>query len=467
MDINFENLDTICRICLQCRQTNSLPFQHDNMDTATDICEFSSIYSSVTIDSRTISLIDIMRICLSHKLSDDKDIPQTICSPCVRRLSDCCELKFQIEQSEQFLLNVVSNRLFMGLNDEYLGLEVNDHQQSINSISMLDTISSAPNGLETLCAGKNDIVTAKPFEDKLAVRLPIVDVVPIANNVPTTVEASKDKPVGESPTKESFNCLICFKKFSTSEKLDHHLVNHHHVRNDRNVYKPHQCDDCPKSYTTKANLVLHRAVHSGIKPFTCEICKRGFYKKSSLSTHMSIHTGIREHLCTVCNRTFTSANILQQHKRTHSDVRRFICSVCSKGFHTSNDLRVHFRSHSGERPYLCAHCGRRFSRVTHLNIHLRTHNGERPYSCQQCPKAFAQSGDLKAHERIHNGDKPYVCKICHRRFNQSSGLSSHMKSHTNERNYVCFCGKSFTQSSSLARHGKLHRRTETAAEVMS
>ncbi|XP_037049762.1 zinc finger protein 664-like isoform X2 [Bradysia coprophila] len=452
MDPHLENLETICRICLQCKQTNSLAFQHDNMEITTEIYEFSSIYSSVTIDSRTISLIDIMRLCLSHKLSDDKDIPQTVCSPCVRRLSDCCELKFQVEQSEQFLLNVVSNRMFMGLSDECL--EIND-EQSINSTAIIDAINSAPNDLDP---SYNDIVVDKLLDDKVATRVPIADTVP-------TAKAAKDKLNEEHLTKNTHNCLICSKKFSTSEKLDHHLANQHHVRNDRNVNKPHQCDDCPKSYTTKANLVLHRAVHSGIKPFICEICKRGFYKKTSLSTHHSIHTGIREHLCTACGRSFTSANILQQHKRTHSDVRRFICSVCSKGFHTSNDLRIHFRSHSGEKPYLCAHCGRRFSRVTHLNIHLRTHNGERPYRCQLCPKAFAQSGDLKAHERIHNGDKPYACKICHRRFNQSSGLSSHMKSHTNERNYVCFCGKSFTQSSSLARHGKLHRRADSATDV--
>lgn len=380
MELNFENIETICRICLQCKQSNNLQHEISN-----EMFEFSSIYSSVTIDSRTVALIDIITMCLSHKvttwvkqregfseekilkfqLSEDKDISQMVCSLCVRRLSDCCELKFQIEQSEQLLLSVVSNRLFMGLPNEYTE---NCDQQLGKSISI---IHSVVNDFESLNSA-SEIVEEKLQKAKET------------NDLAVPAKRSN---------KSTSNCTICFKKFSAPTKLDRHLTSQHLVRNDFNVYKPHQCDDCPKSYTTKANLVLHRAVHSGIKTFTCEICGRGFYKKTSLSSHMSIHTGIRKHLCTLCGRSFTSANILQQHKRTHSDVRRFICSVCSKGFHTSNgreivlccrsmtrdikisknliaDLRVHFRSHSGEKPFLCAHCGRRFSRVTHLNIHL-------------------------------------------------------------------------------------------------
>lgn len=174
-----------------------------------------------------------------------------ICSVCVQRLSDCCELKFQIEQSEQLLLNVVSNRLFMGLSNEYAE---NSDQHVNKSSSIVDTIHSVVNDLESSYAG-NEIIVAKSLHDK------VTDEV---QEVVAEIEATEHQPE-KCSNKSTFSCTICEKKFSTPTKLDRHLVNQHVVRNDRNIYKPHQCDECNKSYTTKANLVLHRAVHSGIR----------------------------------------------------------------------------------------------------------------------------------------------------------------------------------------------------------
>lgn len=186
------------------------------------------------------------------QLSDDKEISQMICSLCVRRLSDCCELKFQIEQSEQLLLSVVSNRLFMGLNSEYP--EINDHSLS-KSISL---IHSVVNELESSYSVCNEIIAEKSLGNEVSVD------VEHAKKAIDEVNVAKEEAVPEKrPIKSTLSCSICSKKFTTSAKLERHLVNQHLVRNDLNVYKPHKCDDCPKSYTTKANLVLHMAVHSG------------------------------------------------------------------------------------------------------------------------------------------------------------------------------------------------------------
>lgn len=173
-----------------------------------------------------------------------------ICSLCVRRLSDCWELKFQIEQSEQLLLSVVSNHLFMSLSNEY---SENVDQQLIKSNSIIDTLHDVVNDFESSYAG-NEIIAANALHEKVTDDKP---------EVIAAVEAKDDPSETLSTSKSTFNCVICLKKFSTSSKLDRHSVNQHLVRNDINVYKPHQCDECPKSYTTKANLSLHRAVHSG------------------------------------------------------------------------------------------------------------------------------------------------------------------------------------------------------------
>lgn len=144
-----------------------------------------------------------------------------------------------------------------------------------------------------------------------------------------------DEIIKHLKTHPTVKCIVCKKKFTGKIKLQRHLSIKHYVRTNENVFKPFQCDNCDKAYTTYANLSLHKATHSAHK-YKCEICDRGFYKKNSLPSHMALHTGIRKHLCSECGRRFTSANILQQHKKTHSHIRAHVCDVCCKGFHTSN-----------------------------------------------------------------------------------------------------------------------------------
>lgn len=156
-------------------------------------------------------------------------------------------------------------------------------------------------------------------------------------------------------------CFVCSKVFSGKIKLHKHLLAKHEVRykcvfiviimvfiirlyyrSDVDVNRPYRCDICyEKSYTSFANLALHKASHIGHKPHQCSTCQRSFYKKSSLISHNTIHTGIKNFLCNDCGRSFTSSNILQQHKKTHTEIRKHICEVCEKAFHSPNDLRVH------------------------------------------------------------------------------------------------------------------------------
>lgn len=255
-------------------------------------------------------------------------------------------------------------------------------------------------------------------------------------------------------------CVVCEKAFSSDRRLQIHLVKKHSVRSDQNVVdKKYKCNRCEKSYTTRANLLMHERSHIGSKPFECNECGRSFYDENSLINHTSIHTGIKVRVqinlfsllfptslatmmpsmsfvlikkfnCEDCGKCFTTANILQQHRKKHSmPVRPHKCSDCPAAFYTQNDLRIHFLTHTRERMHLCCQCGKRFSRKTHLNIHLSefivvpfhiqafcwdfmdfffvflagTHSGLKPFQCSICQKSFAISGDLKAHMRVcHN-----------------------------------------------------------------
>lgn len=58
-------------------------------------------------------------------------------------------------------------------------------------------------------------------------------------------------------------CVVCQKQFSSDRRLQSHVIKKHFVRNDQNTVRAYQCDKCEKSYTTAANLNIHRLTHSG------------------------------------------------------------------------------------------------------------------------------------------------------------------------------------------------------------
>lgn len=58
-------------------------------------------------------------------------------------------------------------------------------------------------------------------------------------------------------------CIVCSKKFGSPGRLKSHLIRKHSVRNDQNMEKQFNCDKCDKTYTTLANLRIHKLTHSG------------------------------------------------------------------------------------------------------------------------------------------------------------------------------------------------------------
>jgi len=46
---------------------------------------------------------------------------------------------------------------------------------------------------------------------------------------------------------------------------------------------------CPKDFSTKFNLEVHKKIHSGEKQFQCTMCEKQFIQKSQLKSHMLVH----------------------------------------------------------------------------------------------------------------------------------------------------------------------------------
>ncbi|KAK4023536.1 hypothetical protein OUZ56_008941 [Daphnia magna] len=58
----------------------------------------------------------------------------------------------------------------------------------------------------------------------------------------------------------------------------------------RSETKPHQCQQCLKSFSSNHQLVQHIRVHTGEKPYRCSYCDRRFKQLSHVQQHTRLHT---------------------------------------------------------------------------------------------------------------------------------------------------------------------------------
>ncbi|KAJ8957995.1 hypothetical protein NQ318_001997 [Aromia moschata] len=62
----------------------------------------------------------------------------------------------------------------------------------------------------------------------------------------------------------------------------------------RSEVKPHQCQQCLKSFSSNHQLVQHIRVHTGEKPYKCSYCDRRFKQLSHVQQHTRLHTATCE-----------------------------------------------------------------------------------------------------------------------------------------------------------------------------
>ncbi|XP_048223766.1 zinc finger protein 394 isoform X2 [Perognathus longimembris pacificus] len=216
-------------------------------------------------------------------------------------------------------------------------------------------------------------------------------------------------------------------------------------------------DHAANGSVCSASLSEAHRQHREERPYKCENCPKAFKQRSDLLKHQRIHTGEKPYECQDCGKSFRQSAALIKHQRTHTGEKPYVCPKCGECFRQSSHLNRHQRTHAGKRYCQCEECGE-ICHVSSLLRHQRLHKGERPYQCEDCEKSFKQRSDLFKHQRTHTGEKPYGCSVCGKCFSQSATLIKHQRTHTGEKPYKCLeCGESFRQSTHLIRHQRVHR----------
>ncbi|XP_056638265.1 zinc finger protein 239-like [Diorhabda sublineata] len=229
-----------------------------------------------------------------------------------------------------------------------------------------------------------------------------------------------DEPKDEFEREVKFPCSICKKIFPSNRSLNNHCRRTHTQKNE----KTFTCEVCGTICETRSKFVNHKLRHAD-KQFKCDQCDKTYSTKAHLKVHLGVHANVRPYLCNVCGKDFNYANALTYHMRLHTGEKNYHCEYCSQRFRMINSLNRHLRTHTGEKPYKCQYCGRNFSSKGEVVCHEYIHTGYRPYHCKYCKKGFSKTHNLKIHLLSHGG--PYGCKFCNKTFIEESILSMHHK----------------------------------------
>eukprot|EP00095_Tigriopus_kingsejongensis_P004445 maker-scaffold168_size293125-snap-gene-0.17 protein:Tk04445 transcript:maker-scaffold168_size293125-snap-gene-0.17-mRNA-1 annotation:"hypothetical protein L798_07469" len=206
---------------------------------------------------------------------------------------------------------------------------------------------------------------------------------------------------------ELLKCDHCeeFRSFSLA-RLQAHKICH---SSDRSFL----CDDCGKGFKTSKNLRHHQEIHlrkaqpeKNPPKFPCQVCQRPFREFRLLRHHMNIvHEKLRPHLCNYCGYSASSKSSLKLHLRLHTGEKPYSCPECDYKSADHNSLRRHKLRHSGEKPYKCPYCDYSSIQSCTYMVHLKNKHPKEAtahvYHCDQCVFKTVKEGNFLAHLAEH------------------------------------------------------------------
>ncbi|XP_058835817.1 gastrula zinc finger protein XlCGF46.1-like [Topomyia yanbarensis] len=204
------------------------------------------------------------------------------------------------------------------------------------------------------------------------------------------------------PAKERLTCEVpgCGRTFALKHHLKLHQVKKHTVP--LQPKSRHMCEQCGKTFTTIANLKIHKYSHGGKLPFSCNLCGKRMESNFKLKIHLMRHKGIKQHTCPECGLKKTTITELKTHMNYHTRDKQYPCETCGAVFYSIGNKLRHVRIvHQGIKAYSCTYCDLSFGKAETLKHHVMTHTGEKPHACDLCGKRFIQPTALQTHKKTH------------------------------------------------------------------
>ncbi|GFS07392.1 zinc finger protein [Elysia marginata] len=239
-------------------------------------------------------------------------------------------------------------------------------------------------------------------------------------------------------------CFLCAKPFESEEQLENHLLSHE----EKSRSGSFKCNDCKRTYRTRAGYVKHFKMGTCLKrddfedgevgDYACDMCPSKFSTEAYLKLHKyKVHENPSDtHTCPDCGKKFFSKQGYKKHRSGRPCTEPLKCKICGKTYSSKakESFRIHMRHHRTEATgvlFECDECDRTYMTQMALTKHKLSHTGVKPYRCDICGKAFAMRYMVKDHARTHTGERPYPCTLCGSTFSNRGHLARHMRSHEN------------------------------------
>jgi len=174
----------------------------------------------------------------------------------------------------------------------------------------------------------------------------------------------------------AYKCTQCDKRYAYRCNLNNHMTTHSEL-------KPFTCESCGLGFKQNSNLLKHmRTQHNKclrcvdvmqctcvVRPgYVCSTCGKACSGRAQLRVHKRVHSGEKPEVCDLCGTAFQHKSNLVKHRIKHGGTKPYICSYCLRGFYSNHSLQSHMRLHTGESPHQCDVCGKRFCTRNGLQV---------------------------------------------------------------------------------------------------
>lgn len=252
----------------------------------------------------------------------------------------------------------------------------------------------------------------------------------------------KGRPIKFQVGDFTFDCPVCFKKYSTKVLQTKHIQKLHkeyyeeaklkqpkRERNSGSKYKRYICAHCGKTLPSLGILREHETTHISpelVEWSKCIVCDGKYSCETLLKKHLHFahrpYVGVQ---CSECDYVGRDSRTLQRHNSVHHMKReKKKCPRCGESCYSMSGHLARCRVHEHHK---CSHCDHVSLNVIAIRKHIRhNHTNKDLFVCPICSKSIKSKILYQEHVSAHTGSNKIKCLFCDKLYQYSSNLFKHM-----------------------------------------